>query len=242
MVPSWSADQKPPGCSLALLSRNVGFTRLSAFSKGHRSAPAQDCVLLRTFAFRASPSMLMFLRVVKEKDRSNASIHRSFLLRPWSLKLCPKGFEGLIDKPGVYVFLESVQDPGNVGTIVRSAESSGASGVILNRSCADLYNPKTIRATMGSIFRVPCLVTEDMEETLKHFRKSGGRIPMEGKVESLNARWRQRSFSTKPNGRDRDYGHTGMERKASKMPSLIVRLNSPSYFLTMSFIMAIPNP
>jgi len=55
------------------------------------------------------------------------------------------------------VLLDGVQDPGNVGTIIRSAEASGATGIIIGRGSADLYNPKTVRASMGSMFRLPVL-------------------------------------------------------------------------------------
>jgi len=51
------------------------------------------------------------------------------------------------------VVLETVQDPGNVGTVVRTANAFGIDAVILTSACADLYNPKTVRATMGAIFR-----------------------------------------------------------------------------------------
>ena len=54
-----------------------------------------------------------------------------------------------------YVVLDGVQDPGNVGTILRTADAFGADGVFLVNGCADLYNPKTVRATMGAIFRCP---------------------------------------------------------------------------------------
>ncbi len=52
-----------------------------------------------------------------------------------------------------YLVLEGVQDPGNVGTILRTADAFGADGLILLEGCADLYNPKTVRASMGAIFR-----------------------------------------------------------------------------------------
>lgn len=58
---------------------------------------------------------------------------------------------------GLVVVLDGVQDPGNVGTIVRSAAASGATAVILGKGTADLYNPKTIRSTMGALFHVPVL-------------------------------------------------------------------------------------
>ena len=54
-----------------------------------------------------------------------------------------------------YLALEGVQDPGNVGTILRTADAFGADGLLLLPGCADLYNPKTVRAAMGALFRLP---------------------------------------------------------------------------------------
>ncbi len=130
------------------------------------------------------------------------------------------------------VILENLQDPGNLGTILRTAEGAGVTGVILNSGTVDIYNPKTIRATMGSVYRVPFVYMEDLQDTLRLLREreirsyaahlSGRKsydsfsyregtaflignegnglsdelsgladeylkIPMEGKVESLNA-------------------------------------------------------
>ena len=130
------------------------------------------------------------------------------------------------------LILDGIQDPGNLGTIVRTAEAAGVSAVFLNRESVDLYNPKTIRSTMGSIYRMPVIYVENLVELLQKFKKKGVqsyaahlegrnaydaenyttgtailignegnglsqevadqadirvRIPMEGKVESLNA-------------------------------------------------------
>ena len=60
----------------------------------------------------------------------------------------------LFERSERLVLLHGVQDPGNVGTIIRAAHAFGT-GVALSRSCADLYNPKTVRATTGSIFHTP---------------------------------------------------------------------------------------
>ena len=56
-----------------------------------------------------------------------------------------------------WVILDSLQDPGNVGTIIRSADAAGAAGVILAGDCADIYAGKTVRATMGSLFHLPVI-------------------------------------------------------------------------------------
>ena len=69
------------------------------------------------------------------------------------------------------LLLEDVQDPGNVGTILRTAEAAGVTGVFLSAKCADLFQPKVIRATMGSVFRVPFCVEQDLCETAAWLRK-----------------------------------------------------------------------
>ena len=129
------------------------------------------------------------------------------------------------------VVLDRLQDPGNLGTIVRTGEGAGISGIIMSSDCADIYNPKVIRSTMGSIFRVPFAIVDDLSKAVEQLKDSGIvtyaahlkgelynsgtlsddcalligneakglseavsekadkliKIPMEGKVESLNA-------------------------------------------------------
>jgi TrmH family RNA methyltransferase len=65
------------------------------------------------------------------------------------------------------IVLESVQDPGNVGTVVRTAAAFDIDAVVLTGGCADIYNPKTVRSTMGAIFRQYVLETDDMTGFLK---------------------------------------------------------------------------
>ncbi len=136
------------------------------------------------------------------------------------------------DKNPVYLVVENLQDPGNLGTIMRTAEGAGVSGIIMNEGTVDIYNPKTVRSTMGSIFRVPFVYENDLEEAVSKLKEAGVtcfaahlkgenscfdtdfkgpsaffvgnegnglsdeitscadvliRIPMEGKLESLNA-------------------------------------------------------
>lgn len=63
--------------------------------------------------------------------------------------------------------LENLQDPGNLGTILRAGEGAGITGLILSGECVDIYNPKVIRATMGSIFRVPFCYIESIYDTIE---------------------------------------------------------------------------
>lgn len=81
----------------------------------------------------------------------------------------------LAKKDSFVVVLDGVQDPGNVGTIIRSADAAGADGVILGHGCADLYNPKTIRSTMGSMFHLP-VVEGDLGEILPQAQDKGAML------------------------------------------------------------------
>ncbi len=74
-------------------------------------------------------------------------------------------------KEGMLVLLEDLRDPGNLGTIMRTAEGAGALGVILSKDSVDLFNPKVIRSTMGSVFRVPFLYVENFKETIDAIQK-----------------------------------------------------------------------
>ena len=69
--------------------------------------------------------------------------------------------------------LDRLQDPGNVGTILRTAEGAGVTGILLDGECADIYNPKTIRSTMGSVFRMPFYYIQDLEEGIRYLKKRG---------------------------------------------------------------------
>ncbi len=130
------------------------------------------------------------------------------------------------------LLLEDLQDPGNLGTMIRTAEAAGIDAVILSRNSVDIYNPKVVRSTMGAVFRVPAFYTDDLIGLIGELNDNGFntvathlaaqksyfeadysgktailignegnglsdeataaarekvKIPMEGKVESLNA-------------------------------------------------------
>lgn len=74
------------------------------------------------------------------------------------------------------VLCAGVQDPGNLGTIIRSADAVGASGVVLARGTVDLYNPKVIRSTMGSMFHLPVVQSDDARESIQYLKQRKIRI------------------------------------------------------------------
>jgi TrmH family RNA methyltransferase len=82
--------------------------------------------------------------------------------------------EELIHKDDInLVLLEDIRDPGNLGTIIRTAEGAGVTGIILSQASVDLYNPKVIRSTMGAIYRMPIVYAEDFLETLRVIKAAG---------------------------------------------------------------------
>ena len=82
--------------------------------------------------------------------------------------------EDLLNKDNpVLVLLEDIQDPGNLGTILRTGEGAGIDGVIMTKDTVDIYNPKTIRATMGSIYRMPFLYVDSLHEVIEKLQEKG---------------------------------------------------------------------
>lgn len=76
----------------------------------------------------------------------------------------------------LFLILENIQDPGNLGTMLRTGEGAGVSAVIMSRDTVDPYNPKVIRSTMGSIYRVPFWQAEDLRAETEALREQGVRV------------------------------------------------------------------
>ena len=74
-------------------------------------------------------------------------------------------------KNPLVMVLEDLQDPGNAGTILRTGEGAGVSGVLLTRTCVDITNPKVIRSTMGSVYRMPFLYVESVVSLTQELKK-----------------------------------------------------------------------
>ncbi|WP_195267763.1 RNA methyltransferase [Eubacterium sp. 1001713B170207_170306_E7] len=91
-----------------------------------------------------------------------------------------KKFEDKCKKSGknypTYVILDDVQDPGNVGTIIRTADAAGFDGIVCSLKTADIYNEKVLRGAMGSVFHLPVLQSCDLEETVLSLKEQGVRM------------------------------------------------------------------
>lgn len=80
-----------------------------------------------------------------------------------------------ISVTGRYAALEAIQDPGNLGTMIRTAEALGLDGLLLSDGCCDPYNPKVLRSSMGGVFRLPLYEAGDLSATLRDLSAKGFR-------------------------------------------------------------------
>jgi TrmH family RNA methyltransferase len=126
---------------------------------------------------------------VRASQRGVGVVHVSpELIRALTSTVTPQGIVGVapfldapldgIDDgdPACVAILHQVRDPGNAGTILRSADASGASGVVFTRSSVDLYNPKTVRASAGSIFHLPLVRGIDTPDAIGALHGRGYRV------------------------------------------------------------------
>lgn len=92
-------------------------------------------------------------------------------------KIRPGKVHGAGDRQAPHILvLDNLQDPGNLGTIFRTAEAAGVTGIIMSKDCVDIYNPKTIRSTMGAVFRMPFIYVENLPESIAKLQSRGVRV------------------------------------------------------------------
>lgn len=125
------------------------------------------------------------LYTVKQSGRALVEIVKTDIFNKMCDTKTPQGILCVVSMPeyhldemletdeGLFLILEDIQDPGNLGTIVRSGEGAGLSGIIMSSHTVDIFNPKTIRATMGSIYRVPFIYTDDLEDAVRTVKNAG---------------------------------------------------------------------
>ncbi|MGL4761576.1 MAG: TrmH family RNA methyltransferase [Sarcina sp.] len=146
---------------------------------------------------------LLFTEEFKEKHSEfleNRNIENEILLSPSLLKELsftgtPQGVMAVVAmenkelKDGdIVVLVDKVQDPGNMGTIIRTAHAVGAAGIITTKGTVDFYNDKTLRSTMGSIFYLPIIEDSNLEK-INELKESGFRLvvsSLQGKNDFFN--------------------------------------------------------
>ena len=92
------------------------------------------------------------------------------------LDLKRRQLENAVLSGGLLVLLDGIKDPGNMGTIIRTADAAGCEGIVVPAGCVDIYNPKVLRSTMGSVFHVPVYHCEDMKSAINIARRNGYKI------------------------------------------------------------------
>ena len=117
--------------------------------------------------------------IYKKLQKTNYETVSTEVFKKMSDTQTPQGILTILERPKyqfeellkvenpLFVVLEDLQDPGNLGTIIRTGEGAGVTAVLMSKNTVDIFNPKTIRATMGSIYRVPFLYVDDVEDTIK---------------------------------------------------------------------------
>ena len=123
--------------------------------------PANDLRQLRPGAF--GKIIAQFNKNIEQAAKENASVHER--------KGPMQQFE--LDNNAPVIILDRVQDPGNMGTVIRTADAVGALGIILLEGCVDAYSPKVVRASMGSLFHLPVVQDVRAEEALTWCYRNG---------------------------------------------------------------------
>ena len=126
--------------------------------------------------------------LVVQASRSDAEVHlvSEDVMAKLTSTVTPQGLVGVVPhvdvgldalpSEGCVAVLHEVRDPGNAGTVLRSADAAGAAGVVFTATSVDVYNPKTVRASAGSVFHLPIVRDVTAAETIVHLRDRGFRI------------------------------------------------------------------
>lgn len=175
---------------------NEKIKNLVHLRKSAKARRIQECFLVegpRMF-FEIPVSLLREVYVTEEFSRKYADRLKGYSYELITEKVCchlsdtktPQGVVAVVgrrncsledmtgrDGKACIIVLENLQDPGNMGTVMRTAEAAGVTGIIMNKGTVDPYNPKVIRSTMGAVFRIPFLETEDLAADIGFLKERG---------------------------------------------------------------------
>ena len=153
----------------------------------------------------------------------------------------PQGIIAIIEKNSknqeidytqdIIVALDDVQDPGNLGTILRTVDSIGLTQILVSKGTADSYNPKVVRSTMGAIFRVKIIECEDLEKTLKEIKKNKFKIVVsslqaEDTIYDINYKKKVIVIGNEANGVEEKIQKMANEKVKIPMPGKAESLNA----------------
>ncbi len=113
------------------------------------------------------------LSVLKRPEHSLEGIIKGEIVDHSSLKASGDLRASKDSRVPLILVLENLQDPGNLGTILRVGEAAGVTGIIMSKGTVDIYNPKVVRSTMGSIYRMPFVTVPDIIDTVRKIKESG---------------------------------------------------------------------
>lgn len=128
-----------------------------------------------------------FYNTTKIKDKINQfsyEIVADDVFKKVSNTITPQGILSVLKQPSydfeklfkkekpLFVVLEDIQDPGNLGTIFRTGEGAGIDGIIMSKDTVDVFNPKVTRSTMGSLYRMPFMYVEDLHTTIDQLKNN----------------------------------------------------------------------
>ena len=159
-----------------------------------REVPSNDLdQLFMTQAFfdkHVAPDPRMMKLVNRAVDRGQSFIVSELVLRKIAQTEKPQGIVALVnmkeyklediietkDETPFILIVERLQDPGNMGTIIRTAEGAGVTGILVSYDSVDIYSPKVVRSTMGSIFRKKIVITYDILGDIDRMKEAGIKI------------------------------------------------------------------
>lgn len=141
------------------------------FYKKHREEP-----IFEADKMLVSPQVFEYISDTKTPQGILAVVRQRVFTEEEILAQCPGSSGQKENRQGHILILENIQDPGNLGTIFRTAEAAGVTAILMSRDCADIYNPKTIRSTMGAIFRMAFAYTEDLPGAANRLKRRKIRI------------------------------------------------------------------
>jgi TrmH family RNA methyltransferase len=143
--------------------------------------------VLFTSSFQNSPSGKKLLRKFERKNVKTLPV-KPEIIKKLSDTVTPQGIIGVVrikqfsldqlwfKDSNIILALDAIRDPGNVGTLIRTADAFGIDGVILSSDTVELYNPKVVRSTMGSIFHLPIFDEVDLEKIIPQLKKRNFKI------------------------------------------------------------------